>query len=289
MLWRPSRLPHSLYPPTPYVNKRGTARFDDWVPGDVVLGAKLRLREPRGAAPGLALSGELKLPATRDRFRLQSGAGTGAVDVGVGAIAGWSVGRNALLGRAGYVRTGEPPLRDRLIRTGSGGQATASDQAFPLPDRLELGVAFRVPFAGSTAAAVVEASTEFQLGRSSALLDAARPVDVLAGLQWRPGRLRLTGALRYHGNSLSAGESRASPAAGLVDLTDVGAADLAEYLRLTGTAPALSWLREGSQRVISLPQHSLPPLPPGARLLPASYTIRSEHQVGFVLTCGITF
>jgi hypothetical protein len=72
-----------------------------------------------------------------------------------------------------------------------------------------------------------------------------------------------------------------------VDLTDVASAELAAYLEAVGADAALPYLRAGAQRVIAT--GSTQALPEGARRLPSSYRIRSEHQVGFVLAWGWVF
>jgi len=281
----PARPHYALYAPVPYVNKRGTARFDDWVRGDALLGLKLRLAEVDGARPALALAGELTLPLTRDVADLQSGAGTGAVDVGARLIAGWGGGPTRLVASLLYTRTGDPPLGDRVIVAAAGG-AEVEDLPLELPDRLELGGGLRHAIAARLAA-VAEASAVFEVGARTATLDAAPPLDVLAGLQVRFGAARVTAALRYHGRSLSSGERRASPLAGLLDLTDVEEAAQAAYLRAVGAASALPLLRVRSQRVAAV--RSPGALPAGARLIAPTYAIRSEHQVGFVIAAALAF
>jgi hypothetical protein len=281
----PARPHYALYAPVPYVNKRGTARFDDWVRGDALLGLKVRLAEGDGARPALAVAGELTLPLTRDLADLQSGAGTGAVDVGGRLTAGWGEGPTRLVVSLSYMRTGHPPLGDRVIVAAAGG-AEVQDLRLELPDRLELGAGLRHTLAARLAA-VAEASAVFEVGARTATLDAAPPLDVLAGVQARFGAARVTAALRYHGRSLSSGQRRVSPLAGLVDLTGVEEAAQAAYLRAVGAASALPSLRTRSQRVAAVLDPGA--LPAGARLIAPTYTIRSEHQVGFVMAAALAF
>jgi hypothetical protein len=281
----PARPLYALYAPVPYVNKRGTARFDDWVRGDVLLGLKLRLAEGHGARPALALAGELTLPLTRDVADLQSGAGTGAVDVGARLTAGWGGRPTRLLATLSYTRTGDAPRGDRVIVAAAGG-AQVQDLPLRLPDRLELGGGLRQALSARLAA-VAETSAVFEVGARTATLDAAPPLDVLAGVQARFGAARVTAALRYHGRSLPSGERRASPLAGLVDLTDVEEAAQAAYLRAVGAASALPSLRARSQRVVAV--RNVGALPPGARVIAPTYAIRSEHQVGFVIAAVLAF
>ena len=47
-------------------------------------------------------------------------------------------------------------------------------------------------------------------------------------------------------------------------------------------------LRLGTHRLL-VPAPDGPPLPAGSRVIPATYRIRSEHQVGFLLLWAMTF
>jgi hypothetical protein len=283
----PPRPYYALYAPTPYVNKRGTARFDDWVPGDLVLGVKRRFATRRGRRPAVAAALELKAPLRKRLADLQSGSGTGGVDLAARLAAEWRVGRHALIASASYSRTGGSALGDRLLLTDGAGGLSVRDEPLALPDRVQLGLGLRRPL-GRRAAAVAEASTEVEVGGRTPVVDASRPLDVLAGVQLRLGRARVTGGLRYQAHALPSGATRAAPLAGLVDLTDVPAGELAAYLDRVGAGSAGVGLRPGAQRLLALPgPHD--GLPAGARVIPASYRIRSEHQVGFVLLWGWAF
>jgi hypothetical protein len=277
---------HTFYAPTPYVDKRGSARFDAFVPGDFVLGAKLRVAGDAGSGAALALAGEVKLPLSRSDSDLRSGAGTGAVDLRLRAITQLRAGGATLVATAGYTRTGDGALGDRWLTVDAGGAARVQERPLELADRLQLGLGARYEM--GAVAAVLEAGAEVAVGGRTPVLDESTPVDLLGGLQVRGGPLRITAALRYHGNALASGARRANPMAGLVDLTDVAPADLAAYLDGLGAGAALPLLREGSHRVVSAPDGG-PALPAGARRVPAVYTVRSEHQVGFVIALGIVF
>jgi hypothetical protein len=274
----PPRPHYALYAPTPYVNKRGTARLDDWVPGEVTVGVKTRLREGEGLRPALALAGELKVPLTRSETDLMSGSGTGGVDGALRAIAQW--GRDPLLtASARYTRVGAPARGDRDIAIDAQGRATAVDRALDLPDRLELGIGARRSIRGGLAA-VLEASAAFEVG-GAPTVDESWPLDVLAGLQVRLGHARFAAGLRYHGHALPSGDRRVSPVGGLIDLTAVPDAELVPYLESVGAGAAAPLLRSRSQRILAA--RNAGSLPEDARVLPAEYGIRSEHQVGFVL------
>jgi hypothetical protein len=281
----PARPHYALFPATPYVNKRGTARLDDWVPGDLTIGTKVRVREGAGASPSLAVSGELKLPLTRSDGDLASGSGTGGVDGALRATAQW--GHDPLLAlSARYTRVGAPARDDRTVAVDAQGRATGVDVPLDLPDRLELGVGARRSLRPGLAA-VVEASAAWDVGARTPTLDESWPLDVLAGLQARAGRLRVTAGLRYHGHALPSGERRRSPVGGMIDLTAVRDADLVSYLESVGAGAAAPLLRARSQRVLAVRDAGR--LPPGARVLPAEYGIRSEHQLGFVLAGAWAF
>jgi hypothetical protein len=281
----PRRPHYAIYAPVPYVNKRGTARFDDWVRGDALVGVKYRLAEPEGARPALAVAGELTLPLARGLTDLQSGAGTGAVDLGARLAAEWGRGSTRLVAGALYTRTGRPPHGDRIVRAGAGG-AEVEDLPLDLADRLEASAWLRRAL-GRRLFAVAEATAVFEVGARTATVDARPPLDLLGGLQARFGPARLAAALRYHARSLRSGETRLSPVAGLVDLTDVDAAEQAAYLRAVGAASAVAALRARSQRLLAVRDPGA--LPPGARLVPPTYAIRSEHQVGFVIALALAF
>jgi hypothetical protein len=198
---------------------------------------------------------------------------------------------------AAYTWTGRPPLADRSIligapagdgaSAGASGPALVSDQPLALPDRLDLGLGFR-QWLRPRLAAVVEATAAADVGARTATVDSATPIDVVAGLQVRFGGARVGLGLRYHGHALPSGDRRPSPLAGLVDVSGVDEAALADWLRAAGAGAAAPHLRAGSQRLLA----GAPPglsLPEGARVVPADYAVRSEHQLGLVIVCAWAF
>jgi hypothetical protein len=283
----PARPYYAIHQAAPYVNKRGRARLTAFVPGDVVLGLKLRLREARGVRPALAVGGEVKIPISRKIADLQSGSGTGAIDSTARLTAQWRRGRQDLMASAAYTRTGRPPLGDRVVIASEPGPARVRDQPLVLPDRLDLGLAFRRQLRPRLAA-VVEAAAALDVGTRTATLDSATPIDIIAGLQARFGAARLGVGLRYHGHALPSGERRRSPLAGLVDVSLVDPAILADWLRAAGAGGAASHLRAGSQRLLGGSPPGVP-LPEGARVVPTDYAVRSEHQLGFVVVWAWAF
>jgi hypothetical protein len=281
----PPRPRYAIYPPTPYVNKRGTARFDEWVPGDLTVGLKTRLATAQGARPALALAGELKLPLGRSDTDLMSGAGTGGWDGALRAIAQW--GRDPLVTTSvRYTRVGTPARGDRDIAIDAQGRATATDLELDLADRLEVGVGARRSI-GTRWAAVLETSAAFAVGSRTPTVDESWPLDVLGGVQARLGSARLTVGVRYHGHALPSGAIRVSPVGGLIDLTAVPDAELVSYLESVGAGAAAPLLRSRTQRVLAV--RDVGRLPADARALPMEYAVRSEHQVGVVMALAWVF
>src|SRR5262249_40360750 len=154
-----------------------------------------------------------------------------------------------------------------------------------LPDRLDLGVGLRRGL-GPRLSLVGEITTVLEVGRRTPALDPAWPIDLLGGAQFRSGPLRLTAAARYHGHDLPSMEIRPAPLMGLVDMTKVSAADPAIYMGEVGLGAGAGQLRPGVHRLL-VPPPGGPALPPGSRVIPATYRIRSEGQVGFLLLFGL--
>lgn len=283
----PRRPFYSLYSPVPYVDDSGPIRFGSDIPGEALLGAKARALSPRGNwRPGLAGSFEIQLPLNKTLKYLRAGSGTGGVDVRFGAVAEWRRPRWTFVVAPGFTVVGAPAFPDRRIEWRNG-IAVATDEPLILPHRLDLGFGARRVI-NESLAAVAEATTVFETGHRTRSLDRTHPFDLLAGLQYRWKSLRLTAALRHHGNALRSMKVRPAPLAGFVDVTHVKIEELTGYLGQMGLADAAPLLRPGTSRLL-VPTPGLPPLPAGARVIPDSYRIRSEHQLGFVLLCGLRF
>ena len=282
----PSRPWYSLYSPSPYVDDTGVIHFGAGHPGDAVLGLKARALEPRGARPGIAASFEVRFPLVKNLRDLQAGAGTGGTDVRLGAVSEWLWDRWSLVAAAGFTRPGQPAYADRRIES-RGDTILVTDEPLLLPYRVDLGIGARRVLSRSFAV-VAEANTVFETGRRTTSLDRARPVDLLLGVQFRRKGFQMTAALRDHRNALPSMQMRSSPLAGLVDVTDVSADDLSAYLRDVGFAAAEPHLRPRTHRLLVPPPVDVA-LPPGARVIPDEYRIRSEHQLGFMLIWALTF
>ena len=184
------------------------------------------------------------------------------------------------------MHVGRPAFADQRIEA-QGSQVVVTEEPLLLPYRLDVGIGLRREL-GPRLAAAFEATTLFETGRRTTSLDRARPVDLLVGLQFRRKAFQLTAAVRDHRNALPSMEMRRSPLAGMADLTRVTDEELFRYLDRLGFAQAVPHLRQGSHRLLALPPGA-PPLPPGSRVIPDAYRIRSEHQLGFLVLCGLTF
>jgi hypothetical protein len=277
---------YSLYSPSPYVDDTGVIHFGAGHPGDGLVGFKGRALEPSGARPGLAASLEIRFPLVKNLRDLQAGAGTGGTDVRLGVIAEWLRGPWSFVATTGFMHVGEPAYTDRRIEA-RGDSVVVTDDPLVLPYRLDLGIGVRRAL-NPTLAAVGEVTTVVETGRRTSSLDRARPVDILLGVQYRRKQFQMTAAVRDHRNALPSMQMRRSPLAGLADVTRVSHTDLSTYLQQVGFADAGPHLRLGTHRLL-VPPPGGPPLPPGARVIPEEYRIRSEHQLGFMLLWGVTF
>jgi hypothetical protein len=282
----PRRPYYSLYSPSPYVDDTGVIHFGAGHPGDGMVGFKGRALSPDRWRPGLVGIVEVRFPLVKNLRDLQAGSGTGGVDVRLGTAAEWQRGRWNLVLSTGFTYVGQPAYGDRRIEA-RGDAVVATDEPIVLPYRVDLGLGLRRELRPYLAV-VGEVTTLFETGRRSSSLDRARPVDMLVGVQARYRRFQLTAALRDHRNALPSMQMRPSPLAGLVDVTRVTDENLAVYLREVGFTEAAQFLRLGSHRLLSPPPES-PPLPEGARVIPAQYRIRSEHQLGFLLLWSVSF
>jgi hypothetical protein len=136
---------------------------------------------------------------------------------------------------------------------------------------------------------VLESKLQLPVGGRTLIADAKAPLDFLAGMQGRFGRARVTLGVRYHAHSLPSGELRRSPLAGFVDLTDASDADARGYLAAIGLGGASDQLRSNVQRAVAPTRSGRAAACGRARVIPETYAIRSEHQLGYVLLLGWRF
>jgi hypothetical protein len=275
----PQRPYYPIYSAHPYVSRRGTSQLGRFNLGEAVLGVKRTLWTPRGARPGLALSGEVKLPLTRALINLQSGSGTGGIDERVRLTSEWGGGRRSLVASISYSHLGAGAWGDRLITYRPSGEATATDHELHLPGTVALGAGFRQVLT-PRAALVVEATKLREVGGRTPAFRTPGPVDITAGvhLRWRS-----VGALlcaRYHANSIREREYD-WPLAGFADLGRVSNEHLVAYLQSIDAASVLQHLRRGSHTALALPANA-PPLPPEGRMLPPGFTVGPHGNKAYV-------
>ena len=280
----PERPYYAIAPPYPFANGHGDQRFSDLVPGDLVLGAKMRLREGDERRTGYAVSGEIKIPLTERLGALQSGSGTGGVDLSIRGIAERRFAGMEIVTSATLTYVGGTPLEDRILIANPDGSAIV-EEPLRLPSRIELGAGLRRALSPRVALVGEGVATIEIYGAKT--LDRVSPLDLLAGLQARAGRARLTTGILYAGGSPPSGIVRPSPLAGFVDLSRASETDARHYLEQGGLGGAATHLRPGVQLVT--PQVAGVALPTGARLIPDRYTIISEHQLGYVFVLGWAF
>jgi hypothetical protein len=280
----PPRPYYAIAPPFPFANGRGDQRFSDLVPGDLVLGFKLRLRDVSETRSGFAVGGSITIPLTERMGALQSGSGTGGIDVSLRGIAERRFLGTDVVTSATITRVGGAHFDDRVLSA----NAEDSDllvQPLRLPSRVEIGAGLRRALSPRFALVGEGVATMEVFGART--LDRISPLDFLVGFQARAGGARLSAGLLYAAGSPPSGDVRPSPLAGLVDLSRASTADARRYLELGGMGGAERYLRPGAQLVTARVAGA--PLPPGARIIPDTYTIISEHQIGFVCVLGWAF
>jgi hypothetical protein len=231
------------------------------------------------------VSAEVTFPLTRRLNALQSGAGTGGIDATVRLTSEWRLGGFDLVATGAFTRVGRPYLPDRIILADQDG-AEVVQEPLRLPHRIEIGGGVRRPLSGRFAV-VGEMVATLETAGGTRTLDAAPPLDLLAGFQSRLGGVRITAGILYSARSLSTGDVHTSPLGGYVDLSRVSEPDVRDFLARAGLAGAAGSVRPGVQTVT--PPRPGVTLPQGARVIPDTYTIESEHQIGFTLVLGWAF
>ena len=283
----PQRPYYPQYTPIPYVNRTGRSQVGQFLPGDAVLGLKKTLREPAGRVPGLAASAEIKIPLAWGLADLQAGAGTGAIDERARITAQWGGGSRSVVASVAYTHRGTPSWGDRVIVFDPSGSVDVKDLPMRLPNEIGFGLGFR-QIVTSRVALVAEVVKAAEVGGRTRAIRGPGPLDIAAGAQVRWRRIAVTGGLRYHANSVPRMTRYASPLGGLADLSQVGDADLMAYLTAIGASGAVPFLRHRGQSALQIPDGG-PPLPDGARILPADLFVRAHDQVGYMLVWGWTF
>lgn len=265
----------------PYLDKRGDASFDAFVPGVISLGATRTLhRDEYGVSVGL--SGALSIPLAGSLNALRSGANSGSVDLTVaGLFAGEILGGQSH-GRLGFTLAGNGSWPDRSFAV-SGSTVEAVETDIGLGNRLDLGLAWIRPITESLAAGIELRSTKELVGDERE--DAISPVDVLLGVHKRFGRFTLSASLLRHFRSLPSGALRVNPLGGAIDLSNVSVTDRSAFLTQVGLGAAAPRVRDGAHIVAV--GVTAATLPAGAVRIAPTYTVRSEHNIGYVF--NLTF
>ena len=260
----------------PYLDHRGEASFDAFIPGTVTVGIARRLPTAYFES---AIAAEVAIPLAGSLNALRSGANSGRPDVSIVGFMSRSLLGGQVDGRAGFTLAGKGSWPDRTISVVNG-TATATETDPPTGNRVDLGLAWIRPFRDTFAAAIEARWRKELVGEER--IDAISPVDVTLGVQKRFGRFRLTASLLQHFRSLPSGERRANPLAGAVDLSAVSLLDRNAYLARVGLLPAASFVRDGAHIVVIGASSSS--LPAGAVRIEPTYEIRAEHNLGYVFS-----
>ena len=282
----PQRPYYPMYTPIPYVNRTGHSQLGRFLLGDAVAGVKKTLRAPSGKRPGLAASAEIKVPLAWGLADLESGAGTGTIDERARITAEWGGGSRSVVTSMVYTHRGTPGWGDRVIVFDPSG-VQVTDQPLRLANEVGFGLGLR-QVVRPRVALVAEVTKVAEVGGHTRAVQGPGPLDIGAGVQVRWRSAVVTAGLRYHANSVPPMTRYASPLGGLADLSQVDDADLLPYLSAIGASGAVPFLRHRGQSALELPGAG-PPLPEGARILPAELTVRAHDKVGYMLVCGWTF
>ena len=273
----PSRtIPNAFVGEHPYLDKRGEASFDAFIPGTATIGLARTLRS-EGLAVGL--SGALVIPMAGSLNALRSGANSGSVDLALAGLASGDLLGGKAHGRVGFTIAGNGSWPDRSLSV-SGNAVQVVETDIGLGHRVDLGLAWIRPFSDTMAAAIEMRATKEFVGEER--IDAISPVDVILGVHKSFGRLKVSAALLNHLRSLPSGELRANALAGGIDLSNVAFLDRNAFLARVGLGAAAGQIREGAHIVVI--GATATTLPVGAVRIPATYTIRSEHNLGYIFT-----
>lgn len=273
----PSRVvPSALSGEHPYLDKRGEARVDAFIPGLATIGFTRALRR-EGRAFGF--SAALAIPLSGSLNALRSGANSGRPDGTFALLGSQDLAGGRIHGRVGYTLAGNGSWPDRSFSvSGNTVQVTETDP--PIGNRLDAGLAWIRPFSDSMAVTIEARTTKEFVGPDR--IDSITPVDLILGVHKSFGRFDLSAALLDHLRALPSGESRVNPLAGAIDLSNVAFLDRNAFLARVGLGAAAGQIRDGAHIVaIGVTTTTLPP---GAIRIAPTYSIRSEHNLGYVFT-----
>jgi len=273
----PSRMiPNAFSGEHPYLDKRGDARFDAFIPGLATIGIT-RIIHREGLALGLSAS--LAIPMAGSINALRSGANSGRADGAFALLGSHDLGGGRVHGRVGFTIAGKGSWPDRSFSV-SGGAVQVSETNPPIGNRLDVGLAWIRPFAGSLAIALEARTTKEFV--SEERVDYITPVDLILGIHKSFGGLTASAALLGHFRALPSGELRANPLAGAIDLSNVTVADRNAFLARVGLGAAAGQIRDDAH-IVAIGVTSTT-LPAGAVRIAPTYNIRSEHNLGYIFT-----
>lgn len=273
----PSRMiPNAFSGEHPYLDKRGDARFDAFIPGLATIGIT-RIIHREGLALGLSAS--LAIPMAGSINALRSGANSGRADGAFALLGSHDLGGGRVHGRVGFTIAGKGSWPDRSFSV-SGGAVQVSETNPPIGNRLDVGLAWIRPFAGSLAIALEARTTKEFV--SEERVDYITPVDLILGIHKSFGGLTASAALLGHFRALPSGELRANPLAGAIDLSNVSVADRNAFLARVGLGAAAGQIRDDAH-IVAIGVTSTT-LPAGAVRIAPTYNIRSEHNLGYIFT-----
>ncbi len=273
----PSRMiPNAFSGEHPYLDKRGDARFDAFIPGLATIGIA-RIIHREGLALGLSAS--LAIPMAGSINALRSGANAGRADGAFALLGSHDLLGGRVHGRVGFTIAGKGSWPDRSFSV-SGGAVQVTETNPPIGNRLDAGLAWIRPFAGSMAIALEARTTKEFVGEER--VDYITPVDLILGIHKSFGGLTASAALLGHFRALPSGELRANPLAGAIDLSNVTVADRNAFLARVGLGAAAGQIRDDAHVVaIGVTSNTLPA---GAVRIAPTYNIRSEHNLGYIFT-----
>jgi len=276
----PSRvIPNTFVGEHPYLDKRGEASFDAFIPGTIAIGLTRTIYNDLDRGRSTGISAAMVIPMAGSLNALRSGANSGSLDFTLAGLASTPLLGGRAHGRLGFTLAGSGSWPNRALSV-SGNSVEIVETDIGIGHRLDLGLAWIRPLTDSLAGAVeLRAIKEF-VGEER--IDAISPLDATLGLQKAFGRFTVAASLLWHFRSLPSGESRDNPLAGAIDLSNVTVADRNAFLARVGLGPAADKLRDGTH-IVAIGVTSAT-LPAGAVRIARTYRIRSEHNIGYIFT-----
>jgi hypothetical protein len=269
-------MPNSFNGEHPYLDKRGNASFDAFIPGTVTAGVARTLYND-GAAYGA--SAAIVVPLAGSLNALRSGANSGRPDFSIAGLSAHDVLGGKAHARLGFTLTGKGSWPDRSFSV-AGNTVQAIETSVPIGNRLEAGLAWLRPLSETLAVGVEARTSKEFVGEER--IDAVSPIDAVLGVHKTWGRWTLSAGLLSHFRALESAESRANPFAGAIDLSNVSVLNRNAFLAQIGLGAVAGQVRDGAHIVVI--GSSATALPQGAIRVAPTYSIRSEHNLGYVFS-----